>query len=120
MAALAMSPTATTGTLNPTTSPRSHLAAASGLVYAPCTHFSRRCSMDPVALAAVATTALAPALPYLVKAGEGVASEAGKRALGAAWDRAVTIWGVLSAQVKPSTNLADAATELAANPQDEE
>jgi len=76
--------------------------------------------VDPATIAAVAATTLAPALPYLVKAGESAAGEAGKKALGAAWDRAVAIWNLLQPKVQASANLASSSVGLAASPTDDE
>ncbi len=51
--------------------------------------------MDVTTLAKDVAAFLAPFLPYLLKAGEKAAEEAGKKLGGDAWDKAKSLWGKL-------------------------
>jgi hypothetical protein len=55
---------------------------------------------------------LAPFLPYLLKAGEEAAQEAGKKFGADAWEQAKALWGKL----RPRERVAQAAQDLAAAP----
>lgn len=80
--------------------------------------------LDLVVLVKETVTFLAPFLPYLLKAGEGAAEEAGKKlgekAGGGAWDKAKALWAKLrpSAEVKPAAQ--EAVQGVAAAPEDED
>ncbi len=71
--------------------------------------------MDIAALAKEVALFLTPFLPYLLKAGEKAAEEAGKKLGSDAWERAKGLWGKLRPKVeaKPAAQeaVADAATE---------
>ena len=71
--------------------------------------------MDIAVLAKEVALFLTPFLPYLLKAGEKAAEEAGKKLGGDAWERAKGLWGNLRPKVesKPAAQeaVADAATE---------
>jgi len=56
--------------------------------------------MDITILATTLTAFLAPYLPYLLKAGEKAAEEAGKKFGGEAWDQAKAIWQKLRPKVE--------------------
>ncbi|MGE3273361.1 MAG: hypothetical protein AB7P40_31800 [Chloroflexota bacterium] len=70
-------------------------------------------SQDIAVLAAAITTTLAPALPYLVKAGEGAATELGKQLPAALRDKASAIWKLLrpAAEASPGFPATVAALE---------
>lgn len=70
--------------------------------------------MDPTTLAQNLVPFLAPFLPYLIKAGEKVAEEAGKKLGGDAWEWAKALWGKLRG--KPE--VASAAQDAVAMPDD--
>jgi hypothetical protein len=80
--------------------------------------------LDVVVLSKEIVTFLAPFLPYLLKAGEGAAEEAGKKlgekAGGGAWDKAKALWAKLrpKAEAKPAAQ--EAVEEVAASPKDED
>ena len=63
---------------------------------------------------------LAPFLPYLYKAGEGAAGEAGKKFGAAAWDKAKALWGKLWPQVEDKPAAQEAVEDAAQNPKDED
>jgi hypothetical protein len=80
--------------------------------------------LDLIMLAKETAGFLAPFLPYLLKAGESVAEEAGKKlgdqSGGGVWETAKALWARLSPKVeaKPATH--EAVQEVAANPADED
>jgi hypothetical protein len=59
--------------------------------------------MDPVTLTAAITTVLFPVLPYLLKTGEKVAEEAGKKIAGETWDWAKDLWAKLRPKVEATS-----------------
>ncbi len=61
--------------------------------------------MDIAQLARDVATFLIPLLPFLSKAGETMAEEAGKNLVGAAWDKAKSMW----ARLKPKVDANPAA-----------
>jgi hypothetical protein len=73
---------------------------------------------DIAVLAHDVTTHLIPALPYLVKIGEGAATETGKKLLGGAWDTTKALWDKLWTKVEAKPAALEAAQDLAANPND--
>ncbi len=75
--------------------------------------------MDIVALAAEATTVLAPLLPYLVKAGETAAEETGKAVAGQSWEWAKSLWTKLKPKVEAKEAALEAAQDVAASPEDQ-
>jgi hypothetical protein len=74
--------------------------------------------MDISALAHEVTTYLIPALPYLVKVGEGAATETGKKLLGGALDATKSLWDKLWTKVETKPAALEAAQDLATNPND--
>ena len=56
--------------------------------------------MDVTTLAKDLVVFLTPFLPYLLKAGEKAAEEAGKKFGGDAWDRAKGLWAKLRPKVE--------------------
>jgi hypothetical protein len=80
--------------------------------------------LDLVILAKEAVTFLAPFLPYLLKAGEGLAEEAGKKlgeqAGGGAWDKAKALWGRLRPKVEVKPAAQEAIQDVAKDPHDED
>jgi hypothetical protein len=76
--------------------------------------------MDPVSLAATLSTALAPFLPYLVKAGEKIAETAGEKFGSDAWERAKELWGKLQPRMEERPPAMSAAEEVAQAPNDED
>ena len=73
---------------------------------------------DLAVLAHDVTTHLIPALPYLVKIGEGAATETGKKLLGGAWDSTKALWDKLRTKVETKPAALEAAQDLATNPND--
>lgn len=80
--------------------------------------------LDLIALTKETVTFLAPFLPYLVKAGENVAEEAGKKlgeqAGGGAWGAAKALWAKLRPHVEAKSVAQEAVQEVATNPKDED
>lgn len=76
--------------------------------------------MDLSILVTTVVTFLAPYLPYLTKAGEGAAGEAGKKFGAAAWDKARALWGKLRPRVEDKPAAQAAVQDAAQNPQDED
>lgn len=76
--------------------------------------------MDIVALAGSVTTVLAPLLPYLLKAGETAADEAGKAIAGQSWEWAKSLWTKLKPKVEAKEAALEAAQDVAESPKDEE
>ncbi len=76
--------------------------------------------VDVTTLAAGAVAALVPALPMLVDVGKGAAGEIGKRTVGKVSDAALGIWHLLRPKVDASPVLAEAVTDLAQSPDDED
>jgi len=72
--------------------------------------------MDIAAL----TAFLAPFLPYLVKAGQTVAEEAGKVVGEQAWSHAQALWERLRPKVEEKAAAKEAAADVAQQPDDEE
>src|SRR5262249_39112118 len=56
--------------------------------------------------------------PYLLKAGEKAAEESGKRAAGAAWDSAKSLWARFRPGVEARPAALEAARDIAGSPQD--
>lgn len=71
--------------------------------------------MDLAALAKDLIVFLAPFLPFLLKAGEGAAEEAGKKMGSAAWERAKALWDKLGRKERVR-KAAEAAAALPDNP----
>ncbi len=71
--------------------------------------------MDVTTLAKDLVAFLAPFLPYLLKAGEKAAEEAGKKLGGDAWDKVKSLWGKLGRKDKVKA-AAQAAASLPDNP----
>lgn len=76
--------------------------------------------MDVTALAKDLVVFLAPFLPYLLKAGEKAAEEAGKKLGSDAWDKAKALWGKLRPKVEAKPAAQEAVKDAAAAPQDED
>jgi len=74
--------------------------------------------MDTAALAQNVVAFLAPFLPYLVKAGEGAAKEAGKKFTGEAWERAQGLWNKLRPKVEEKPAAQEVVQDLAKDPND--
>jgi hypothetical protein len=76
--------------------------------------------MEITALVHDITVSMVPLLPYLFKAGEAAAEEAGKKLAGAAWDELKKLWRILrpSIEVKPAA--LEAAHEAAVAPDDDD
>lgn len=74
--------------------------------------------MDPDSLAASISTALGPYLPYLVKAGESVASSAGEKFGGELWERARAFWYRLRPTLEAKPAALQAASDAADAPDD--
>ena len=80
--------------------------------------------MDPQQLSAQLVQFIAPFLPYLVKgvklAGQEAAKALGKRAGEQSLDQAKTLWEKLRPKVEARPAALEAATDVAANPKDED
>ena len=63
---------------------------------------------------------LSPALPFLTRAGERVATEAGQVLGGQAWEHAQRIWGRLAAAIAARPAAQEAADDVAADVEDGE
>ncbi len=74
--------------------------------------------MDIAAFTNDLTTYLIPALPYLVKVGEGAATETGKKLLGGAWDSTKALWDRVWTKVETKPAALEAAQDLATTPND--
>ena len=74
--------------------------------------------MDPVQVAQLATSFLVPFIPYLLKAGETAAEEAGKKLGGQAWDTAKGLWGKLWPKMSARPAATEAVQDLAKSPTD--
>jgi hypothetical protein len=78
--------------------------------------------MDPVTIATLAATVLAPALKYLLKIGEKgsetFAEEASADLGREAWEKAKTLWSRLSGKVTGKPAALEAANDLSQNPAD--
>jgi hypothetical protein len=75
--------------------------------------------MDVTMLANDLAVLLAPLLPYLLKAGEKAAEEAGKKFGGDAWDRAKGLWAKLRPKVEAKPPVKKAVQDAAAMPNEE-
>lgn len=76
--------------------------------------------MDISILAQSVVDSLAPFLPYLLKASEKAAEEAGKKLGGESWNKAKALWGKLRKQVESKPAMLDAAQDVANSPLDED
>jgi len=76
--------------------------------------------MDIATLAKEITLFLTPLLPYLLKAGEKAAEEAGKKLGGDAWDRAKGLWDKLRPKVEAKPAAQEAVADVIAEPKDED
>jgi hypothetical protein len=76
--------------------------------------------MDVTMLAKGLAVFLTPFLPYLLKAGEKAAEEAGKKLGGDAWDRAKGLWAKLRPKVEAKPAAQEAVQDAAAAPNDED
>lgn len=76
--------------------------------------------MDIALLAKDAVTLLAPALPYLVTAGNKAVEEVGKKIGGDALDYAKTLWAKLRPKAEAKPALLEAIKDAAAAPKDED
>ncbi len=72
--------------------------------------------MDISTLAQSLTTYLIPVLPYLLKAGEKAAEEAGKKLAGDAWDGAKALWAKLWPRVEAKPAALEAVRDAAQAP----
>lgn len=76
--------------------------------------------MDLVALTQAVTTTLVPLLPYLLKAGEKVAEEAGKKIAGNSWDWAKELWAKVRPAIEAKPAALEAAQDVAQTPDDQD
>jgi hypothetical protein len=78
--------------------------------------------MDPITIATLATTVLAPALKYLLKIGEKgsetFAEEASADLGKEAWEKAKTLWSRLGGKVANKPAALEAAADVSQNPAD--
>lgn len=76
--------------------------------------------MDIATLAKEVALFLTPFLPYLLKAGEKAAEEAGKKLGGDAWERAKGLWGKLRPKVEAKPAAQEAVADAATEPENED
>jgi hypothetical protein len=76
--------------------------------------------MDVTTLANDLALLLTPVLPYLLKAGEKAAEEAGKKLGSDMWDRTRAIWAKLRPMVEAKPAAREAVQDAAAAPNDED
>jgi hypothetical protein len=76
--------------------------------------------MDITTLTDDITNTLVPVLPYLLKAGETAAGEAGKKLSGAAWEGVKKLWGMLRPKMEAKPAALEAAHEAANAPDDQD
>ncbi len=76
--------------------------------------------MEITALVHDITVSLVPLLPYLLKAGEAAAEEAGKNLAGAAWDQVKELWAMLRPRVESRPAALEAARDAAMAPKDDD
>ncbi len=74
--------------------------------------------MDISEIAAAVTGCLAPALPYLVKAGEKGAETIGERLGSGTWETAKALWRLLNPIIEANPVVAAAARDMAEEPDD--
>ncbi len=74
--------------------------------------------MDLVQLTQHLTPYLIPLLPYLAKAGEGAAEEAGKSIAGAAWSKTKELWQRLQPKIEAKPAALEAVNDALRAPQD--
>jgi hypothetical protein len=75
-------------------------------------------TMDEAALSRGLVVYLLPFLPYLLKAGEKAAEEAGEKLGADAWEWAKTLWGKLRPKVEAKPSIREAVEDAAAAPDD--
>jgi len=76
--------------------------------------------MDTAIIATLATSLLSPFLAQLLKGGETVVEDVGKKLGSAAWERAKGVWAKLSPKVSEQSAVLKAAESVAKAPADEE
>ena len=76
--------------------------------------------MDVTTLAKELAVFLIPFLPYLLKAGEKAAEEAGKKLGSDAWDRAKGLWAKLRPKVEAKPAAQEAVQDAAVAPNDDD
>jgi hypothetical protein len=76
--------------------------------------------MDIPELANALTLYLAPFLPYLLKAGEKAAEEAGKKLGEESWNKAKSLWSKLRPKVEAKSSALEAAQDVGESPSDED
>src|SRR5437870_5505926 len=74
--------------------------------------------MDATTLAEEIVTYLSPMLPFLTKAGEKAAEEAGKKVAGIAWEKTKTLWSRLRLQVEKKPLTLAAVNQVMESPKD--
>ncbi len=75
--------------------------------------------MDEQLMSAIANYII-PFVPYLVKAGEALAEEAGKKIAGDSWNGIKGIWDKLRPGVDSKVSLKEVVSDLASNPNDDD
>jgi hypothetical protein len=76
-------------------------------------------TMDEQLMSAIANYII-PFVPYLVKAGEALAEEAGKKIAGDSWNGIKGIWDKLRPGVDSKVSLKEVVSDLASNPNDDD
>ncbi|MBK9234102.1 MAG: hypothetical protein IPO15_25500 [Anaerolineae bacterium] len=76
--------------------------------------------MDIATLAKDVALFLSPFLPYLLKAGEKAAEEAGKKLGGDAWERAKGLWSRLRPKVEAKPAAQEAVADAVTEPENED
>jgi hypothetical protein len=76
--------------------------------------------MDIVKTVHDLTVFLIPLLPYLTKAGEGIAEETGKKIAGSTWENAKNLWARLSTKIKTKSSALEAVEDVLTKPGNED
>lgn len=74
--------------------------------------------MDPTSVATALVPLFSQALPYLLKAGESAAEEAGKELGGGVWSWAKGLWSTLQPSLEKRSGVMEAIHEVAKNERD--
>ncbi len=76
--------------------------------------------MDLVNTARDLSVFLIPLLPYLTKAGEGIAEETGKKIAGTSWENAKKLWARLSTKIETKPAALEAVEDALVKPNNED
>ena len=74
--------------------------------------------IDVAAIAKLIVDIITPALPFLGKVGENIASDAAKKIGSSAWTQALSVWSKLKSEISTNFSLEQSIQDLADNPSD--